>query len=86
MDSSGDQLAGGEDEAAGTSASEGLEEGEVEGRPSSSWSRRSGLGGSVPRPERGLSDQRPGRGGRRGLGLRGHVLLLRPLPQVGPCR
>lgn len=31
MDSSGEQLGGGEDEAACTSASEGLEEGEVEG-------------------------------------------------------
>lgn len=31
MDSSGEQLAAGEDEAACTSASEGLEEGEVEG-------------------------------------------------------
>lgn len=31
MDSSGEQLAAAEDEAAGTSASEGLEEGEVEG-------------------------------------------------------
>lgn len=31
MDSSGEQLVGGEDEAACTSASDGLEEGEVEG-------------------------------------------------------